>query len=299
MGFPTPSKTSRMKIAVKQFFTWVPILALFQVWSAVASGEPSITTDQTVEKALELLENNGPAHSAQLAEKLRDRIAKGTLKIKYDAERFSNKEDLCGGIGFIDSEIPTMYVNLGDGDCAIPGKVASTIVHEYEHIRILEDEMFEKTLPVIKRGETLGPKDFEQKAVDYLRGAQAFTKLMNDPNYRPSVEDFAHILAFQLFVVYTESKAYLAQRRHLGITIRDAWSDEEIIHELHQRYLQGRLPPAMVAAAFAAAKAAKNYDDFLEKTKHIGDYTTPFPVPALPSGSYYSDPADPPPAIRR
>lgn len=89
------------------------------------------------------------------------------------------------------------------------------IAHEYKHIRILEDEMFEDLLAAKRRGDSISKDTIEVKAINYLKGMAIL--LNPDLKAELSTESIAQILTAQLFMFYTETNYddFLVRSRHL------------------------------------------------------------------------------------
>lgn len=232
-----------------------------------ASAEAALPA---VEDLLSRIETNDNPNSAALAAVLRQRLEQNTLAIRFEAEKFTDRDNSCGTIGFLADPLPTVYLNP-DPECGPDAKRAATLIHEYEHIRILEEEVFAEILAARETNPNISAEDFPAKVMDYIKG----TAYMVDPAAAAAKwhDSPAEVVRLQraglLFQIYTESKAYLTARRHAGPHIEEAWSDDNIVSTLIGGYLRIPMSTADVWTAFRAARQATDYDAYLLATQEL------------------------------
>ena len=74
-------------------------------------------------------------------------------------------------------------------------------------------------------------------------------------------------MAHLQFRVYSESKAYLSTRKHLGKNIKEYWTDDQIVNTLHAMYVSNKLSLSLVRTLFEIAKNSANYDAYLNLSR--------------------------------
>lgn len=228
--------------------------------SHAVKAEPS--QNENISKLLSLMKENQNQNTQALAEQFEVDLNLKKLAIVFDADKFDS--DTCGTIGFLGTEIPTLYLNFNDETCA--EIIVDTAVHEYEHIRILRDELFERALSAIKQGKPVTSDTLEQKSIDYIVGFQNLKEFKNGNLIITDVLA-SQIMSFLQFKIYTETKAYLTARLHYGKHITQPWSDSKITSTIFTHYLERIIPLKDVQTLVQIAKNSTNYDDYVSKTK--------------------------------
>lgn len=241
-------------------------IVLIAMLTSTVNANTAPSQNENISQVLDLMKKNNNPLTSTLADRFEKELASGNLVISFEHEDFTDGSDTCGTIGFLGSEKPTLFLNQKDSACR--DQLAATAVHEYEHIRILRDEVFERFIAVRSQGGTPTASDVDAKALEYIQGMQLLLNAKK-PGFVVTAENARKIMANLLFRVYTETRAYLSTRIHSGDIITDAWTDQQIINTLHHRYLEDKLPYQMVESAVQSAKGSVNYDDYLEKTLHF------------------------------
>lgn len=217
--------------------------------------------NETTVNIFRQMRTNQNESTLQLAHRLDTLINNNQLVVSYDSSKFNDPES-CGTIGFLGTDIPTLYLNKNSSICS--GDLASILIHEYEHLRILQEEVFERTLAAAAHGEKPnGLSDLDAKAVDYMQGLMHLKGFEEGGDFVLDGNKARQIMTHLQFRVYSESKAYLSTRKHLGKNIKEYWSDEQIVNTLHGMYVSNKLSLSLVRSLFEIAKNSANYDAYL------------------------------------
>lgn len=154
-----------------------------------------------------------------------------------------------------------------DDDCTENG-VVETLVHEYKHIEDFND-LFGVLIKAHEEGQQITKEQIPKSVVDFLKGTSYLTMTAKNTSSDSPEEKARLIRVAHLYMIFTETRAYLTARLHQGIYITEAWTDQQIIDTLYAAYLNRALPPDTVAQAFMAAKSSIDYNDYLQKTQSL------------------------------
>ncbi len=245
--------------ALKLIFSCL-CLTFFVASTAVADT----SQDETLQNVLTTIRANGNPNSTAFADRIEGLIEAGELHIQIEnnSTQMAGSTEACGWVNPNEGVLDQLHLSNSE-HCAPVLHVA--FIHEYEHLRIYREEALPTLFNFTKKHAAINKADIPQKEMDLLQGyLQYGLKMKGKVDFTDVEKNSFH--TYLLFRIYTESKAYITTRAHIGNFITHGTSDTEVIDTLGRYYVGALLPANVLSNLVTQAIAARDYDGYIQRT---------------------------------